>query len=283
MENNDEEQRRRRRRQIRPVIPASTFDFNEMMVQLALVERAARTQERRMLAIAAETAERREELIYMSQMIPAMIRTLDRMRTSHDRDLVEQAASFQTVIDDLGDKLSLMGSQTSFTMRSAQDLAIAFDRATFEYELLNGQLRAAAADTNLFDYRQRQEREAEEDADDEYDPSRYPADTNGFTTPAPAEDEAPLRGPGGAIRERPSSAISDESCTLIDEWLESRNQQNVRLRPHLDTLNRASLLSIAAHYEIVLRTSQLRTGDVALRTAIAQRLLALRRTRRAQR
>ena len=283
MENNDEEQRRRRRRQIRPVIPASTFDFNEMMVQLALVERAARTQERRMLAIAAETAERREELIYMSQMIPAMIRTLDRMRTSHDRDLVEQAASFQTVIDDLGDKLSLMGSQTSFTMRSAQDLAIAFDRATFEYELLNGQLRAAAADTNLFDYRQRQEREAEEDADDEYDPSRYPADTNGFTTPAPAEDEAPLRGPGGAIRERPSSAISDESRTLIDEWLESRNQQNVRLRPHLDTLNRASLLSIAAHYEIVLRTSQLRTGDVALRTAIAQRLLALRRTRRAQR
>jgi len=277
MENNDEEQRRRRRRQIQPVRPDTPFDFNEMMAQLALVERAARAQERRMLTMAAETAERREELIYMSQMIPAMIRTLDRMRTSHDLDLVEQAISFQTVIDDLGEKLSLMGTQTNFTMRSAHDLAVAFDRATFEYELLNGQLRAAAADTNLFDYRQRQEREEEEERT---------ADTNGFTTPAPADDEATNRpaiatdGPGGAIRER---VISDESRVLIDQWLNGRSQQNVILRPHLDTLNRAELLAIASHYEIVLRTAQLRSGDGALRTAISQRLLALRRTRRAGR
>ena len=283
MDNNDKDKdnagnnnQRRQRRLIRPVVPTQSFDFSQMMLQLALVERAARDQQLRMQRMAEETAERRNELAYMTKMIPQMVRTLDQLRSSHDSDLVEQAADFQQVIDDLSNRLAMMGHQTGYTMGAARDLAAAFDRATHEYDLLNGQLRAAAADTNLFDYRQRRDAEME----------------NMAGPPPPQEDTAqnmrPATAPAGTT-ERPmrSRTISPDSRNVrprinvpadvviaIDRWLAGIERRDV-LQNLLEGLDQATLRNIADHYDLRLTRSEARS-QASLRWSIPMRLLERR-------
>lgn len=272
-DNQREQQQRRRRRNnlmIAPVVPDRTFNFDQLMSELIVVEQRAIERERELRALARQAEDYRNEITHMFDVIPRMLATARAARESRDRELIEQAGRFQHVINQLSDQLNILGNQTTYSLQAGMNLTRAFDEATRQYEFLSSALRTVP-NLHSEDARLREEF-AEDDVEDQR--GREAQEVPRPQTRSRA-DSSPERS-----AQRPSKASKIQTIIeTVDAWLES-NQQRRPLIADLSELSREELLEVAAHYSITLTPAVARGRVSALRNALAERLLTLRRERR---
>lgn len=278
----DQQQRRRRRRNnlvIAPVVPDRTFNFDQLMSELIVVEQRAIIRERELRTLAQQAEDYRNEISHMFDVIPRMLATARAARESSDQELIAQAGRFQQVINQLSDQLNILGNQTAYSLQAGMNLTRSFDEATRQYEFLSSALRTVpdlfSEDARLrYDFAVEQD---EEESDTMPEPEQRGRNDEVPRPPTRSRaDSSPERS-----AQRPSKASKRQTIIeTVDAWLVS-NQRRTPLIADLGELSREELFELADHYAIIL-TASVRRGTVnAIRNALAERLLRLRQERAA--
>lgn len=252
-DHNNQRRRRRNAVPIAPQVPAQTFDFQQLMGELILVERHALERERELHMLARRAAEYRDDITRMFEIVPQMMATARAARASRDRDLIEQAGRFQTVINQLSDQLNVLGHQSAHTVRAGIQLSHSFDQATQQFEYLNSALRT------IPDFTEEEEEEEEEYEEEEQQRQRRP------------------RSGSGESGQRPSKTPRMTThINMVDAWLASTKKREALIN-ELKYLSREELFAIADHYNLVFTVSEAKRSITTICTLLSQKLLNKRR------